>query len=389
MIGTANTWGIVGKSSMLRLVLARFFAIGSFLIGLFAIGLFAIGWSFATPLHAADSDPVETLESLETDRNMRVFEPKSPNSNTIAEVTYLLIGIQAVIFLLVGIPLCIILCRYRHRKADDGIEPPQVYGSNPIEVAWTVGPAITVFVIFLVTTRSIYEIRAAPAPPEAVHVRVVGHQWWWEYEYLEKNESGYTSLFTTANEMRVPLSEEGTPRPVYLDLESADVMHSFWVPQLAGKTDLIPGRVNHMWFQPEHAGWYTGQCAEYCGTQHAHMWLRVKAENKEDFDKWVANERKDAVTDPTVAAGRTLFLTNACVNCHTIKGTPARGQVGPDLTHLMTRKTLASGIIPNTKKYLLQWLRDPDSIKPGCNMPQMKLTDDDYNKILDYLLTLK
>jgi len=268
------------------------------------------------------------------------------------------------------------------RKEDEGIEPPQIYGSNPIELAWTIGPAMIVFVLFLVTARSIFEIEAAVPPRDAVHVRVIGHQWWWEYEYPDYG-------FITANELHAPLGKDGSPRPVYLDLESADVIHSFWVPQLAGKTDVIPGRINHLWFAAEKPGWYKGQCAEYCGTQHAHMWLRVKSESDQDFHQWVANEQRDAVADPAVAVGRNLFLQNACANCHTIRGTSAQGKFAPDLTHLMSRKTIASGILPNTRDYLLQWVRNPQTLKVGCHMPDMKLTQREVEKIVDYLVTLQ
>ena len=331
---------------------------------------------------AENADQAPTLQSIEQDRNTLMLEPESPPARTIAEVFYLILGIVAVIFLLVFVPLLWMLFRFRMRKEDEGIEPPQIYGSNPIELAWTIGPAIIVFVLFLVTARSIFEIEAAVPPHDAVHVRVIGHQWWWEYEYPDYG-------FITANELHAPLGKDGSPRPVYLDLESADVIHSFWVPQLAGKTDVIPGRINHLWFAAEKPGWYKGQCAEYCGTQHAHMWLRVKSESDQDFAEWVANEQRDAVADPAVAVGRNLFLQNACANCHTIRGTSAQGKFAPDLTHLMSRKTIASGILPNTRDYLLQWVRNPQTLKVGCHMPDMKLTQREVEKIVDYLVTLQ
>ena len=323
-----------------------------------------------------------TMQTLSEDRNTLILEPESPPARTVADVFYLVLGIVFVIFLLVFVPLTWMLFRFRMRKEDEGVEPPQIYGSNPIELAWTVGPAIIVLVLFLVTARSIFEIEAAVPPADAVRVRVIGHQWWWEYEYPEYG-------FITANELHAPLAKDGTPRPVYVDLESADVIHSFWLPQLSGKTDVIPGRVNHLWFAAERTGWFTGQCAEYCGTQHAHMWLRVKAESEQDFMTWVKNEQRDAVNDPATLEGRRLFMENACANCHTIRGTTAAGKFAPDLTHLMSRKTIASGIVPNTREYLLQWIRDPQTLKVGCNMPDMKLTNTEVKTIVDYLLTLK
>jgi cytochrome c oxidase subunit 2 len=309
------------------------------------------------------------------------LSPLSPPAQTISDLFYLILGIMVVIFLVVGTTMAVLVFRFRAGRHKTDGEPPQIYGSKPIELAWTLGPAIIVFVLFLVTARSIFDIRSTTPPKDAIHVRVVGHQWWWEFQYLDHN-------ITTANELHVPLSSDGTLRPVYLDLESADVIHSFWVPQLAGKTDLFPGRVNHMWFQPSQAGWFIGQCAEYCGTQHAHMWLRVKAESEDEFQKWVTDQQEPADLDSSVNAGRDLFLSNACANCHTIRGTHAKGIFGPDLTHLMSRETIASGIRLNNKDNLTQWVQDPQTIKEGCRMPDMKLTSDSVQKIVAYLLTL-
>ena len=309
------------------------------------------------------------------------LSPLSPPAETISELFYLILGIMVVIFLVVGTTMGVLIFRFRASRHKTDGEPPQIYGSKPIELAWTLGPAIIVFVLFLVTARSIFEIRSTTAPPGAVEVEVIGHQWWWEFRYQK-------SGVVTANELHVPVSSDGTPRPVYLKLTSADVIHSFWVPQLAGKTDLFPGRKNKMWFQPDQAGWFIGQCAEYCGTQHAHMWLRVKAEREDEFKKWVAAQQKPAVLDAAVNAGRNLFLSNACANCHTIRGTHAKGVFGPDLTHLMSRETIASGIQLNNKENLTQWVQDPQTIKEGCRMPDMKLTSDSVEKIVAYLLTL-
>ena len=356
----------------IRPVVLLFFLVVLFFGGLDRAGAQAPEADNATP----------TMKTLSDERNTLILEPESPPARTVAEVFYLVLGIVAVIFLLVFVPLVWMLFRFRMRKEDEGIEPPQIYGSNPIELAWTVGPAIIVLVLFLVTARSIFEIEAAVPPADAVRVRVIGHQWWWEYEYPEYG-------FITANELHAPLGKDGSPRPVYVDLESADVIHSFWLPQLSGKTDVIPGRINHLWFAAEKPGWYTGQCAEYCGTQHAHMWLRVKSESDQDFMAWVENEQRDAVLDPAVVEGHKLFMENACANCHTIRGTTAKGKFAPDLTHLMSRKTIASGIVPNTREYLLQWVRDPQTLKLGCNMPDMKLTNQEVKKIVDYLVTLK
>src|SRR5262249_25701384 len=283
------------------------------------------------------------------------------------------------------------------------VEPPQVYGSKPIEIAWTAAPALVVFVLVLVSARTLWEVNVPPPQPRegdnALFVTVVGRQWWWEYQYDHYNgkpiraagaDGRATDLpVITANELHVPAGEEGVPRPVYLTLKSADVCHSFWVPRLAGKTDLIPGRTNSMWLQTDRPGLYLGQCAEYCGTQHANMLIRVVVDPPDEFERWLANEQKPAVEDPDVRAGRSAFLAQSCVNCHRVRGTPARGGYAPDLTHLMSRKTLASGMVENPPENLRRWVVDPQQIKPGCLMPAFGLSDRDCDDIVRYLLTLR
>jgi cytochrome c oxidase subunit 2 len=270
----------------------------------------------------------------------------------------------------------------------------------PIEIAWTTAPALIVFVFILALFRT--EFKARPdlsklPQGDALHVTVVGHQWWWEYIYEKLGDEPIRatdgSPVITANELRVPISETSTPRPVILTLKSADVCHSFWVPRLAGKIDLIPGRVNTLWFQTDRPGTYLGQCAEYCGTQHANMLLRVVVQTPDDFQKWLANERKPAATPPAdaldVRQGREVFLRTSCVNCHRVRGTGARGTFGPDLTHLMARQTLASGMVDNDPKKLRDWVEDPQQIKPGCLMPAMKLSRGDVDLVVKYLRSLE
>jgi cytochrome c oxidase subunit 2 len=180
-------------------------------------------------------------------------------------------------------------------------------------------------------------------------------------------------------------------RPVWFELKSADVIHSFWFPRLNGKTDVVPGRTNTMWFKVEEgqSGTYLGQCTEYCGNQHANMILRLEAELPEVFEEWVRSQKRPAVNAPFARAGRDLFMANACMNCHTIRGTPAQGTFGPDLTHLMSRQTLASAMVPNDLKTLTQWVDNPQKIKPGCWMPAMKLDARQRDLIVEYLQTLK
>lgn len=311
-----------------------------------------------------------------------IFEPLSTPAQAVYENSLLALAICGAIFLVVAGLLGYTIIRFRRRPGDEGREPPQVYGSNQIELAWTMIPIVIVFVLILATARTIYDVQGAIPPADAVNVTVVGHQWWWEIRYPELG-------VVTANELHVPVSETGKPRPTFLKLESADVAHSFWVPQLAGKTDLIPNRENRMWIEPTAPGTYVGNCAEYCGLQHARMLLRVIVHQPGDFEKWAAAQREPPVEDPRTRAGRDVFFATSCINCHAIRGTQAVGTFGPDLTHLMSRETLGAGTVPNTAEKLRVWVRDPQTIKEGCNMPNMQLTDNELDQIVAYLLNLK
>lgn len=311
-----------------------------------------------------------------------IFDPVSTPARAIYELSLLVLGITAAIFVVVGGLLVYSVVRFRRRPGDEGREPPQVYGSNQVETAWTVVPLLIVFVLFLATTRTIIAVQNAEPPPDALKVTVVGHQWWWEFHYPDLG-------IITANELHVPVSDPEHRRPTFLRLESADVVHSFWLPRMAGKTDVIPNRDNHMWIEPEKPGLYLGQCAEFCGTQHAYMLLRLVVHPKGEFDRWVAEQRKPPVEDPKAKAGRDLFQSTACINCHRVGGTVATGTFGPDLTHLMSRETIGSGVAVNTPENLRAWTKDPDHLKPGVNMPAMKLTDDELDKVVTYLSTLK
>jgi cytochrome c oxidase subunit 2 len=228
----------------------------------------------------------------------------------------------------------------------------------------------------------IFAIQDAPKPAAALEVTAIGHQFWWEFRYPALH-------ITTANELHIPVSSVATPRPTFLKLTSADVIHSFWVPRLAGKVDLLPNRINELWMDPHTPGLYEGQCAQFCGVQHAKMLLRVYADTPEQFAAWVKREQQPGAQDPAVAAGRHEFESQACVNCHAIAGTSARGQFGPDLTHLASRKTIASGAADNTAESLEHWIADPDLIKPGALMPSMHLTPDQVHEITIYLNTLQ
>jgi cytochrome c oxidase subunit 2 len=315
------------------------------------------------------SIPWLVAQSAHGRENLSILAPASPPTESIRYLFILLLAITGAIGLIVEGVLLYSAIRFRTR-ASHANEPPQVYGSNPIEIAWTAAPALIVFLLILVVIRIEREVRAAPEPKAGdnpLYVTVIGRQWWWEYVYESFN--GSKLGFITANELHVPASasgEDGVNRPIYLTLQSADVCHSFWVPRLAGKTDLIPGRTNQMWFRTDLPGLYVGQCAEYCGTQHAHMLLRVYVDSLPEFESWLANEKKPAVDSAEAGAkrGQHVFMIESCRNCHRIRGTPADGTYAPDLTHLASRQTLASGTA-------------------------FGLSDPKVNDLVDYLMSLR
>jgi cytochrome c oxidase subunit II len=311
-----------------------------------------------------------------------IFKPASTPADSIHQLSVFVLVIAGLIFLVVFSLLVYAVGMFRHRASEDGREPPQVYGSNQMELAWTVVPVLIVLVLFFATARVIHSIQQAVPPPGTIRVTAIGHQFWWEFRYPELG-------VVTANELHVPVSDPARRTPTFVTLLSADTDHSFWVPQLAGKTDLIPNRVNSMWIEPHETGMYVGQCAQYCGTQHAKMLLRIYVESPEQFSQWIAAEKEQAHSADAVAAGRDIFEKTACVNCHAIFGTIADGRFGPDLTHLMSRETIAAGAAPNTHESLKLWIHNPDSIKPGSLMPAMNLTDHDLEAVTAYLESLR
>ncbi len=309
-----------------------------------------------------------------------IFAPDSTPAYSIYRLSIFELEILCAIFIVVfGLLACAIV-KFRQKEEDDS-EPPQIYGSNQMELAWTVLPVLIVVVLFLTTAQVIHRVQDARRPPGTIEVTVVAHQFWWEYRYPQYG-------FVAANELHVPVSEPGRPTPTFLGLLSADVDHSFWVPRLAGKTDLIPNHPNTMWIDPQESGLFLGQCSQYCGTQHAKMLQRVYVQSRDEFDRWVHEQQQPAVSDPSVAAGSALFMLKACFACHTVRGTAAAGVVGPDLTHLMSRDTLASGAVSNTPENLRRWVRNPATFKPGSLMPAPELTENELDQITAYLLTL-
>jgi cytochrome c oxidase subunit 2 len=245
-------------------------------------------------------------------------------------------------------------------------------------MAGSVSVILGLTVASYVTTRHI-----SPEPTDPLVIRLKGYQWWWSATYVDARPA---DSFITANELHVPVD-----RPVRVELEAEDVIHSFWVPNLAGKQDLIPGRSNSLVFTVDRPGTYRGQCAEFCGLQHAHMALLVIAESADDFQRWRKAQLADATAPatPEQSAGRDVFLAKACAACHTVRGTSAAGNLGPDLTHVGGRQYIAAGILPTTRGSLAAWVADPQTIKPGNNMPLVPLEPRELNALSAWLTSLQ
>jgi cytochrome c oxidase subunit 2 len=311
-----------------------------------------------------------------------VLDPRGPESGAIADLFRTFTGIAAVIWLIVMVALALALARGRGPRPDPMATEPGSERAYARVVA--TGVALTLVTLLVLTGLSFATQKAIFADPEpGVTLRLIGHQWWWEVIYEDPQTS---RSFTTANEIHLPVGE-----PVRLRLGSEDVIHSFWVPNLAGKMDLIPGRENEIRFRPTELGRYRGQCAEFCGWQHAHMGLLVIVETREDFDAW-----RDAQIAPARAPGdaerrrgEAIFLSSPCVMCHTVRGTPAGGRTGPDLTHLASRQSIAAGTLPLTRGSLAAWIVDPQTIKPGANMPVVPLEPDEVDPLAAYLAGLR
>jgi cytochrome c oxidase subunit 2 len=373
----------------------------------------------------------------ETHPVANIFKPLSAPAEAIHEISILALLICTAIFVVVGGLLAYAVVRFRSRPGDDTSEPPQVYGSVQLEMAWTAIPILVVVVLVVATLRTTAAIQNAPLPPDALQIRVVGHQWWWEIEYPGLG-------IVTANELHVPVSARDRRRPTAIHLESADVIHSFWVPKLAGKVDMIPNRGNFLWLQADEPGYFWGQCAEYCGDSHAVMRFRVIALSPKDFADWVAQQTSPArnvapkvgetpkaqfaslrtfkqnetgITDKydiapleawkakqfpekgengaLIAQGKALFVSKTCAGCHEVRGHGAAGISGPNLTHIGARSMIAAGLIENNSEQLQRWIHDPGSVKPGNKMAKgyldnnIKLTNEDEVALVAYLQSLK
>jgi cytochrome c oxidase subunit II len=280
------------------------------------------------------------------------------------------------VFVIVEAVLVWIIFRYKARHTDAGL-PPQIHGNTPVEIMWTIVPAVLLAIVAAFTTPIIFTTQAA-APQGSMHVRVIGHQWWWEFQYPELG-------ITTANEVHMPVGQT-----VAFDLESADVQHSFWLPRLGGKRDVIPNHDAYLWWTPRDIGTTPGQCAQFCGTSHANMRMLAMVDSKADFDTWTAAQKAQPAQPSGGAAadGKAIFSRSACIGCHTIEGT-SQGNVGPNLTHVGSRTTIAAGILQNTPEDMTRWLKDPPAAKPGSLMPNLHLSDNDISALVAYLESLK
>ncbi|MGI8891176.1 MAG: cytochrome c oxidase subunit II [Chthoniobacterales bacterium] len=306
---------------------------------------------------------------------LQVLDPQSPQARSIYHLGITAGIIFALIFAIVAAMIVFALMRYRWREGEP--DPEQVAGNRIVEIVWTVIPCLIVVALFILSSRTMGV--ADPPPPPAPDMVVTGHQWWWEARYPK-------SGVVTANEIHIPAG-----RPFSIQLKSADVLHEFWVPELARKEATVPGHPNHIWIEADHPGNYLGVCSEFCGTQHAWMHFLVVAQSAEDFAAWEKAQLQPTAQRPneTALRGRTLFQQLSCMNCHAIAGTAANAGVGTNLTHFASRRQLGAGIVENTPANLRRWLTDPQQVKPGVKMPDFKFNQAQVNDLAAYLETLK
>jgi cytochrome c oxidase subunit II len=327
--------------------------------------------------NAAHADAWSALTS-----NMSYMVAAGTKNYGVVTLLYFVLAISVVVILLIAI--FVITGAFRRRAA--ATEPWHV----PVErrgngLPWIyIGSAMSLVVLFAIAIWDyvvLADVATVPQNAAPFTIQVVGHQWWWEFHYKTDDPS---RNFDTANELHIPVG-----KPVRLDINTADVIHSFWVPVLTGKMDTIPGQNNQTWIEAQTPGAYRGQCTEYCGLQHANMALFAVAQPQDQFDAWWNHQLQGAGTPEatTAAQGESDFVAH-CGICHTVLGTRAGGRVGPDLSHLMTRMTIASGTLPNTIGYLSGWIADPQHLKPGNNMPNLDLSGPQLNRIRAFLETL-
>ena len=314
------------------------------------------------------------------------LDPKGPKAEAISHLNWFFITVATVVYLVVIGALILALRRATTRPVafmeTDAEEPER----ERTRIRWVAAAAAATALVLLLfifvdvsTARSLSQVGGA----KPLRIDVVGHQWWWEIKYPDIGDP--QNIVETANEIHVPVG-----RAVFIKMTSGDVIHSFWAPNLDGKKDLIPGHETRTWFRADSAGVYRGQCAEFCGHQHANMAFFIVAEPRIDFERWLTSQKSPASmpTDSLAQAGERVFLSGPCAMCHSISGTSAGGHVGPDLTHLASRRTIAAGTLPNNTGNLAAWIVDPQSIKPGAKMPANQLDPQSLRALLAYLATL-
>jgi cytochrome c oxidase subunit 2 len=304
------------------------------------------------------------------------MKPRGSEARLLNNLFWPVFWIAVVVFVLVGGLVVAAVVLFREKSEDDA--PVQVHGNTRLEITWTIIPFLLLAGIAIPTVKAVFEINRKP--PGAMVVNVTGHRWWWQFSYPADH-------VVTANELHIP-----TGQKIEVNLSSVDVIHNFWVPELNGKLYAIPGRTNHLVLEADKPNTYYGQCAEYCGTSHANMRLRVVAQTPSDFAAWLAAQQQGpAAIDPGNAdalAGQLLFTQRGCAGCHTVSGL-SPGIVGPDLTHLQSRSVFAGSIFAMNENNLRSWLRNPPGEKPGSVMPNLQLSEDDITKLIAYLETLK
>lgn len=308
-------------------------------------------------------------------------------SQRLENLWWIFFAVCAVVYVLVMAVLLVAFFRVRRVNAET---PPDVKPDPAREkrIGYVVKGAvavtlITLFVLMITSFRTGSAIYSLSQSDNPLSIKVTGHQWWWEVEYQDQIPSNNV---TTANEIHIPVG-----RPIKLELQTTDVIHSFWLPNLHGKKDLVPNYPTTFFFQADKPGTYTGQCAEYCGYQHAKMRFTVVAESNEDFESWIRAGQQSSVQPTTdlQKRGQQIFLTSICTQCHTIQGTIANGRVGPNLTHIASRPYLAAGSLTNTREHLENWVTDPQKIKPGIRMPMNNYSPEDLHALIEYLQSLK
>ena len=306
-----------------------------------------------------------------------LFSPDSPQAQSITHLSFIVGFVMLAILVLITALVLYAVVKFRHRSGDS--EPPQVFGNSRVEKAWTIGALLTVTALFIFTIRTMHSADRTPAPGRKADLEIVAHQWWWEARYPH-------SGVITANEVHIPVGKAWLVR-----LTSADVIHDWWVPDLGRKMDAVPGHPNTFWIQADKPGTYLGTCAEFCGAGHAWMRIRVIAQPESEFQAWEQHQLEvpPKPTSGEAAAGRKLFNKVTCDSCHRIAGTSARADVGPDLTHVASRETLAAGRLKDTRENLRKWITNPQEYKPGAHMPDFNFTQEQVNQLVAYLETLR